>query len=432
MLAKGDRVPEIIITLRRDKQGRLHSSQFFMKNHIVCIASEHQGKEFLDEAQNAGWNVTLVTRKKLLNEPWLWTALSDVKTVEDHASPQDYIRAVTNIAGSRKIDRLVGLDEFDVTTAARAREHLQLGGMSSSHSLRFRDKLSMRTIAHEAGIACPEFTGVFNQQEIDDYLGRVPAPWILKPRYEVSAFGIRKCETREQVWEVLTDLDNRNNWRDHPSQFVLEKFIAGNVFHVDSIVEKGKVLACGVSKYGTPPFSVTHYGGVFTTSIVSYRSKERKELEKLNQQLLSAFRYDRGVTHAEFLQSEEDGKFYLLEVACRVGGAYIANVLEHACNFNLWREWAKLETSTKERPYKLPKLRKDFAGVALALANQDEPDTSHYDDSEIVYRVTKPKHVGLIFYSSKEKRVRELLATYTERISADFLAVAPAKERYDD
>ena len=403
-----------------------------MKNHIVCIASEHKGNEFLDEAQNAGWHVTLVTRKKLLDEPWAWTALNDVTTVEDNATPVDYIRAVTNIAGSRKIDRVVGLDEFDVTTAARAREHLQLGGMTSSHSLRFRDKLSMRNIANDAGIPCPEFTGVFNQQAIEEFLDGVPAPWIVKPRYEVSAFGIKKCETKEQVWQVLTDLDDRNNWRDHPSQFVLEKFIAGNVYHVDSIVEKGKVLACGVSKYGTPPFSVTHYGGVFTTSIVSYRSQERKDLEKLNQQLLSAFKYDRGVSHAEFLHSDADGKFYLLEVACRVGGAYIANVLEHACNFNLWREWAKLETSTAERPYKLPKLRKEFAGVALALANQDQPDTSHYDDSEIVYRVTKPKHVGLIFYSRKQKRVNELLDTYSMRIATDFLAVAPAKERYDD
>ena len=89
------------------------------------------------------------------------------------------------------------------------------------------------------------------------------------------------------------------------------------------------------------------------------------------------------------MQSDEDGQFYLLEVACRVGGAYIANVLEHACGFNLWREWAKLETATEETPYKLPKLRKDFAGITLALANTDEPDTSHYIDDEIVYKVNK-------------------------------------------
>lgn len=403
-----------------------------MTKHIVCIASEFKGNEFLEEAQAAGWFVTLVTRKKLLDEPWVWTALNEVRTVEDNATQEDYVRAVTNIAGSRAIDRVVGLDEFDVLTAARAREHLQMPGMSVSHALHFRDKLSMRNIADRAGIACPQYTGVFNKEAINDYLESVPAPWIVKPRFEVSAFGIRKCETKEQVWDVLTDLDSRNNWRDHPSQFVLERFIAGNVYHVDSVVNNGKVMTCGVSQYGTPPFSVTHYGGIFTSSIVPYRSKERKELERLNQKLLSAFEYERGVSHAEFLQSEEDGKFYLLEVACRVGGAYISNVLEHACNFNLWREWAKLETATPEAPYKLPKVRKDFAGVALALANTDHPDTSHYTDEEIVYRVTKPKHVGLIFYSDKPSRVEALLANYSERIAQDFLAVAPAKERYDD
>src|SRR6476661_4020996 len=130
-----------------------------MKKHIVCIASEHKGNEFLDEAQNAGWHVTLVTRKKLLDEPWAWTALNDVKTVEDDASVVDYVRAITNVAGSRPIDRVVGLDEFDVITAAMAREHLQLGGMTSSHALRFRDKLAMRNIASAAGLPCPEFTG---------------------------------------------------------------------------------------------------------------------------------------------------------------------------------------------------------------------------------------------------------------------------------
>ena len=122
----------------------------------------------------------------------------------------------------------------------------------------------------------------------------------------------------------------------------------------------------------------------------------------------------------------------MLEVACRVGGAYIANVLEHACGFNLWREWAKLETATEEKPYKLPKLRKEFAGIALALAKVDRPDTSHYKDEEIVYRVNKPKHVGMIFRSENAKRIDELLTTYTDRITNDFLAVAPVKMRYDE
>ncbi len=403
-----------------------------MKNHIVVIASEYKGNEFLEECQEAGWHVTLVTREKLLDSQWAWTSLNAVKTIPNDAVPEDYIRVVTNLAGTQPIHRIVGLDEFDVLTAAKAREHLQIEGISNSYALRFRDKLRMRNLAVEIGIPCPEFSRLFQPDEITEFLDRVPAPWIVKPRTEVSAFGIKKCDTKEQVWEVLNNLDSRNTWRDHPSQYLIEKFIEGTVYHIDSVVENGKVSACGVSRYGTPPMTVSHQGGVFTSFIVPYKSNERKELEKLNKKLLKGFDYERGISHAEFLQSAGDGKFYLLEVAARVGGAHIANVLEHACGFNLWREWAKLETATDKRPYKLPKTRKEYAGIALALANQEIPDTSQYTDSEIAYRVEKPKHVGLIFYSKKQERIQELLDTYTERITEDFLAVAPVKEHYDD
>ena len=78
-----------------------------MKHHIVCIASEFKGNEFLDEAHNSGWDVTLVTRKKLLDEPWTWTAISEVKTVEDYAPADEYVRAVVNIAGTNPIDQML-------------------------------------------------------------------------------------------------------------------------------------------------------------------------------------------------------------------------------------------------------------------------------------------------------------------------------------
>src|SRR4051794_9924479 len=119
-----------------------------MQHHILIIASEYKGGEFIEEAHNAGWYVTLVTRKKLLDYPWPWDSIDDAKTVDEAAGVMDYVRAPTNVAGTRAIDRLVGLDEFDVLTAAMAREHLNLPGMSRSHALRFRDKLTMRTIAH--------------------------------------------------------------------------------------------------------------------------------------------------------------------------------------------------------------------------------------------------------------------------------------------
>ncbi|MGI8786982.1 MAG: ATP-grasp domain-containing protein [Pyrinomonadaceae bacterium] len=402
-----------------------------MNNHIVCIASYFKGNEFYEECAERGWRVTLVTHEKLLDEAWAWTSLSAVKTVGGEATQEDYIRVVTNIAGGDAIDKIVGIDEFDVLTAAKAREHLQIEGLSGSYLLRFRDKLRMRKTASAANLPCPEFVGAFNSKEIQNFLEIVPAPWIIKPRTEVNAFGIKKCERAEQVWETLNDFDARHTWRDHPSQFLIERFIEGKVFHVDSVVAGGRIVASGVSEYGQPPLKVSHQGGVFTTGTVAYKSKERRELEKLNKQLLKSFEYEKGIAHAEFLRSERDGKFYLLEVAARVGGAYIADVLEHASGLNLWREWAKLEIASKENPYQTPKLRQDYAAVALCLANTDAPDTSHYADKEIVYRVSKPRHAGLIFHAATRGRIDELLEIYTTRMAQDFLAVVPIKERHD-
>ena len=403
-----------------------------MQKHIICIASEFKGNEIFEECKKQNWRVSLVTRENYRNANWKWEFLDEFIVVPDYSMAEEYIRAATNLAGQNPVDRIIGVDEFDVLTAAKAREHLQINGMSNSHALRFRDKLRMRNAASAAGIPCPEFVPALYTDEINEYLDRVPSPWIVKPRTEVSAFGIRKCDTKEQVWETLNSLDARNTWRDHPSQYLIEKFIEGKVFHVDSVIQNGKIVASSVNEYGTTPFSVAHHGGVFTTSTVDYKSKERKELEKLNKNLLKGFGHENGVAHAEFLCAAEDEKIYLIEVACRVGGAYIADVAEHARGFNLWKEWAKLTISDEENPYQKPKTRKEYAGLVLALANEEFPDTSNYNEAEIVFRVNKPKHVGMIFHSKKKERVQQLLDKYAERITNDFLTIAPVKERHDE
>src|SRR5215471_2107205 len=133
-----------------------------------------------------------------------------------------------------------------------------------------------------------------------------------------------------------------------------------------------------------------------------------------------------GATHAEFIKSEADGDFYFLEIAARVGGAYIADVLEAASGINLWREWAKLEIADS-RPRLKP--RKEHGGIILSLARQEYPDTAAYDDKEIVYRVKKKHHAGLIVRAKTHERVTELLNAYGQRFENDFIAVLPPLER---
>jgi hypothetical protein len=144
--------------------------------------------------------------------------------------------------------------------------------------------------------------------------------------------------------------------------------------------------------------------------------------------LIKALKMEQGATHAEFIKSDRDGKLYFLEIAARVGGAYIADVLEAATGISLWREWARLEVADGAGKRIIP-TRKEYAGIVLSLAKQPDPDTSAYDDAEVVYRIKKRHHAGLIVRSPKLERVEELLTSYAGRFADDFIAVVPPLEK---
>jgi len=300
--------------------------------------------------------------------------------------------------------------------------------MSSSIAKTFRDKLAMSVKARSVGIRVPDFVAAINNAEVSEYLNQVPPPWVLKPRSDVSAIGIRKLEHPEDVWAIIEEMNQRENLRERSSYYLLSRFIQGEVFHVDSLVDDGRVAFAGVNKYGRPPLQVAHGGGAYISQTIEHGSAEQRSLQEINRRLIKAMQMRTGATHAEFIKSESDGEFYFLEVAARVGGAYTADVLEAASGINLWREWARLEVGGVN-PLKRLRPRKEYAGIILSLARQEHPDTSAYDDPEIVYRAKKRHHAGLIVRSKSFDRVTELLDDYARRFADDFIAVLPPLER---
>ncbi|MBV9209815.1 MAG: ATP-grasp domain-containing protein [Acidobacteria bacterium] len=397
--------------------------------NVVCLASYFKGGEFMRECKRQGCRVLLVTKEKFLHEDWPRESLDDIIAVPNDSSPELFIHTVTQLARQVRVDRLVALEEFDVINAGLIREHLRLKGMTSAEARIFRDKLAMRDVAQRAGLPVPDFVHVLNYDNLREFMSRVEPPWVMKPRSDVSAVGIKKMEHAEQVWRTIDDLDRREALRERSSYYLLERYVAGDVFHVDSLVEDGKVIFAGANAYGRPPMDVAHGGGVFLSYSLEHDSEERRALLDLNQRLVTALGLKRGAAHAEFIKGRADGRFYFLEIAARVGGAYIAEVLEAASGVNIWREWANLEICGDEQPYELPPVRQEYGGIALSLARQEYPDTSTYNDQEIVYRVKKRHHVGLVVRSPELPRVKELLELYARRFAEEFVAVAPPLEK---
>lgn len=396
--------------------------------NIVCLATYFKGTDFIRECKSRGCQVVLITKEKMLGEDWPRDSLDDLIALPNDAKLDLFIHLMSLLGRQTRIDRVVALEEFDVITAARIRDHFCLPGMSSATARLFRDKWAMSMKAREAGVNVPAFVPLLNYDEIRDFMARVPPPWIVKPRSDVSAIGIRKVNQASDIWQAIDDLDSRERLRERSAHYLLAQFVAGEVFHVDSLVSNGRVIFAGANQYGRPPMEVAHGGGAYISHTIARASDDEKALLAANRKLVKALGLEQGAAHAEFIKSAADGKFYFLEIAARVGGAYIADVLEAASGVNLWREWARMEVSPGPSRRITPP-QKDYAGIVLSLARQEYPDTSAYDDPEIAYRVKKRHHVGLIVRSAKLERVQLLLDEYSMRFATDFSATLPPLER---
>jgi hypothetical protein len=413
---------------------------------ILCLASYFKGEEFLRECKRRGWRLIFLTTEKLAGEAWPRDSIDEFLMMPDLTKREEVIRGVSYLARTRVLDRVVPLDEFDLELAAALREHLRVPGMGETTARYFRDKLAMRVLARDRGFLVPDFSPVFNHDALRDFMARVPPPWLLKPRSSAAAIGIKKVDQEENLWPLLEFLG------DEQSFHVLERFVPGDIFHVDSVVSNAQVLFAVVSGYGQPPMRVAHEGGVFTTRTLERGSADEIELQRLNHELVRTLGLMHGVTHAEFIRGlssdggghrgqrdasgggehgsgQEGGRFYFLEIAARVAGAHIAEVVEAATGLNLWREWARIETATAGDPYALPEVRGGYAGSLICLARQEWPDTSSYDAPEIVWRLKKLHHVGLIMASEDPARVMDLLDEYAPRFAQDFVASLPPLEK---
>ncbi len=395
---------------------------------VLCLASYEKGHDFLRECRRQGWQVLLLTSLSLQNKAkWPMESIDDIFYMPDEQNVWDRTQtrnAVSFLARSRNIERIVALDDFDVEVAAMLREHLRVPGLGDSNVRYFRDKLAMRIRARQAGLKVPEFAGVINYDKIREFLNHTPAPWLLKPRSMAGALGIKKLSRQEEVWPILDSLG------DAQSDYLLEQWISGGVCHVDSLVADGQVVFAIASQYGRPPIETSHDGGIFSTRIVDRESALAKELLRQNKLVLESMGLDRGVSHTEFIVGDAAGQnppeIYFLETSCRVGGAYISESVQAATGLNLWTEWAKVELADS---YPAPVPENNYSGLVISLSRQEKPDTSSYTDPEITWRLDLPHHVGLLIKSPSLDRVDQLLTEYAQRIQTDFHASLPPKDR---
>jgi biotin carboxylase len=391
---------------------------------MLCLATHFKGNRFLEQCKREGVSVVLLTRESLLGQPWCREHIDEVFGMPDFDDRAALIRAVSFLARTRHFDRIAPLDDSDVEVVALLREHLRIPGMGETTARYFRDKLAMRARARDRGVRCPDFVHVLNHEDLRHFFQNVAPPWVIKPRSEANSVGIQVLRSADEAWKAIEKLG------DQQSNYLVEKMIPGDVYHVDGLIFDRQLIFGEVHKYRRPILELIHGGGVFATRTVDRASKVAEEAREIVVKMIENFGLVRGVTHTELIRGRDDDQFYFLETAARVGGGHIADVVEVSTGVKLWEEWAKIEVGQGERPYALPLVRKDYAAVVFCLAKQEAPDVSSYDQPYIARRLLdKKQHVGFVLKGASMEEVEGYMNEILPRMERDFLMTLPPADK---
>ncbi len=292
-----------------------------MKTVLFVGAGRHQRRAIL-QARERGLRVVAVDRNPAA--PGL--AAADVSEAVDF----------TDIAGVTEVARRYGIDGALTVSADRAvpvvaavTERLGLPSIGSKAALRMTNKLIMRRALADAGVAQPPFAALGSADDLDAALSSVPLPAVLKPSDSGGQRGVFRVDTRAELERHLPAARAESN----AGEAILEGFVEGIEMNGIVIARAGKPFVLTLSDRLRPAGMGFGVGWIHV-----YPARLDPEQLRLSQQLaadaVAALGLRDGIAFPQLIASP-DGSVSVVEVAARIPGGQMADLVRHAVGVDL-------------------------------------------------------------------------------------------------
>jgi hypothetical protein len=355
--------------------------------HTLFVSGSFRGRAAFRHALRLGHRPLLLTEARHLGAAWERDVLADVLAVATFDDLATVMGAARWLARKANVTHVIAIDDGGVDLAAEIREDLQLPGLGVTVARRFRDKLRMRNAARAAGIAVPAFVHALNEEAVEAFLARERGPWLVKPRSQASSRGIVRAETADELRAILESLG------DARATHLVEAFVAGDVFHVDAIVEGGHVTFAEVHQYRKPLLEVATSGDMMITSTAARGSRIDEEVRAVHARVIAALGLVRGVTHTEVIVGP-DGVPVFLESAARVGGASIPALVEATTGVDLWR--AHVELELRDGAPSLPDAPLAYGALLAGLSREAAPSFDAFRGPHVAAAFSDAPHEATV------------------------------------
>jgi len=220
---------------------------------------------------------------------------------------------------------VISYDEYDVQRAGRIRDRLNISGQSELSGRAYRDKVFMKECLQK-DIKVPEFQRLESIVDLRDFIDKHNYPVVVKPIDYGASRGVHVLHNDEELMQF-----SRLTWENN---LEVEKFIGGTMYHVDVLVYEKQIKFVSSSKYvnGCLAFQDNlSVGSVQLHPQENMCARLYQYFEKVYNTLPSP---STSAFHLEVFHTEDD-ELILCEIASRVGGGYVSDVIKATYNIGM-------------------------------------------------------------------------------------------------
>ena len=227
----------------------------------------------------------------------------------------------------RGVSHAVPLYEETVEWAGQLNTVLLKDPRAFQRALLFRDKAMMKRNAQMNGIRVGVFEEVHSREEALAFFEDInearlrlqeeaPEPVHLKPLSAAGSVGHVFVRSRQDIADLPDDA----------FPCLAESHLAGQEFSVEAFIHKGKIEFMNITEY-------VHLGYSQIVPETPRLTKIRPKIRKAIEKLMKAFGIVNGMIHPEYFLDTE-GELHFGEVAARVPGGHIFELIQKAYGFN--------------------------------------------------------------------------------------------------
>ena len=274
--------------------------------NVIYIGSEQALCDIPDYVSCEKWSVNL-------NENWLDIVVNRV------------------LRSGLQIERILGMSEYQLESAAKLRERLGVSGATLAQVQLSRDKVLMKEAVAAAQLRVPFFCSLVKamQQDIPELVNlRV----VLKPKKGASSEDIQVFESMDELLNRVAEKRTHISAIDQDelyADFEVEEFVVGEIWHIDGFTKQGVVEHSVASQYvgNCLAFAQGHAFG-------SVQMPMPATLATFSQAVVSAVEIENGSFHLEVFKQGDQWVF--LEIGHRCGGADVVQSFLIKTGVNLY------------------------------------------------------------------------------------------------